>query len=275
MTDPSGYFSLGNVFKKLERSVRHEARRAERSIRHEAHRVEKTLRKNKNTIITIAMAVADSYGCSGYCSATWSAAQAKEAGGSEWDIFAATMYSYGSYQLNGYYGSNKITSAADIAKRSVSSGVIYGSYAQITGGEFKTGFYYGALSRAASDSMQYFIESNNPNLKDSAEPTFAPGTEGQDYSKHGMGYHITSTRYNNIGMAHSGLATSWMQEGSAVMKTANVIPGMNYMAAFHDTWAGVTRMGTASTIASILPAIPITYSVLGVGLARDRYMQSF
>lgn len=88
-----------------------------------------------------------------------------------------------------------------------------------------------------------------------------------------MGYHITSTRYNNIGMAHSGLAISWMQEGSAVMKTANVIPRMNYMAAFHDTWAGVIRMGTASTIASILLAIPITYSVLGVRLARDRYMQ--
>ena len=150
-----------------------------------------------------------------------------------------------------------------------------GGYSKAMGGSFEKGFSYGFVSQGASDSMQYYIESNNPQLQGDAKPTLMPGTGGWDATKSENGYAITSIRYGNIGIGHTGEVTSWMQENSWVMNTANYVPGMNYMSAFHDTWMHATHATNKYWIvASIALAMGMTNELFSMQSANANYLSS-
>ncbi|MDM0110533.1 hypothetical protein QTI66_00115 [Variovorax sp. J22R133] len=63
-------------------------------------------------------------------------------------------------------------------------------------------------------------------------------------------------------------ALSQANEGSATMVALAKVPGMNAMALFHDRWAVSWEMNPATTVATIVPAIVLTY--MGATLAVEQ-----
>lgn len=62
---------------------------------------------------------------------------------------------------------------------------------------------------------------------------------------------------------------SYFNESNPVMVSASRIPGVQAMSIFHDKWVDSWHMGTISNPATIVPAIVITYTGLGVPLLED------
>ena len=231
---------------------------------------------------SIVAGYADKIGCAGLCSSANSYLQVKILGGSDKDALTSAGFSYLNHMI---FSGSKIEGATDIAKRGITAGALGVAKNRMLGGEMgnESVFWLSMGGRVLGDSMQYYIESNNPNLQGSAEPTQMPGF-GVDKVKGGLTTdHITSVMKSNVGKTVEFDALGnpigqidWQNETSIFMQSMSKIPGMNYMAAFHDTWVGemgwTSFMGVTGTIP--LAMVPVYGQIAIDQKLKNNYMDA-
>ncbi|EAQ65507.1 Rhs family protein [Marinomonas sp. MED121] len=288
-TDPNGYFSFSKTWKKIKKAVKtgvNSIVESTESVLSKAYTEIKNFGTKEN-LLAIGAIYLDSIGCAGYCSAALSAQTTYKNGGNWESVVRAGVFSYVTYQMNTGFSQERI-SYTNIAPRAAARGSMNGAYATLQGGDFSDGFEAGFKAQFSSDAITYYIQALND--LDGSEPTMLPGTKGRDAGKISSPYHIRDTGYNNIGIGWGagdplGIWEGWTKEGSTLMKGLNLVPGMNYMSAFHDTWAGSWNMGswgssihssigTGFVAGSIIPAMGVNYTVFRKQRESTDYLNS-
>lgn len=70
-------------------------------------------------------------------------------------------------------------------------------------------------------------------------------------------------RIPHVGKWSEASGVKWDQERSTFMTSVSRVPGMNAMALFHDQWSVSWDMGPTSNVATIIPAVVLTYTGTG------------
>lgn len=235
----------------------------------------------------VVAAAADKLFCYGACSAANAYLQVKILGGSDEQALTSAGFSYISYLA---FSSSKISGWGHVGGRAVAGGGLAVAQNRMMGGSSAddgTTFRLGFTARLLGDSMQYYIESNNTDLQGGAEPTPGPGMQvdkvkGTIESTSITGINKTNVgitaRYNTSGAlidSNGELVTGWskqLYETSITMQTLSKIPGMNYMAGFHDTWMqGANGLIVQITIPHAMLA---TYTMFEQQERQRSYMES-
>ena len=132
LTDPSGYFSLGSLFKPLRNVAQGVVKAVKRIIRS----------KVVQTVVTIA---AGAY-CGAQCAAAASAAFAATNGGDLGEVVFAAALTYVSAVAYSEVG----THVSHAAAKTVAHGVVGGVVAEVGGGRFRDGFIAAASAQFAA-----------------------------------------------------------------------------------------------------------------------------
>ena len=172
-------------------------------------------------------------------------------------------------------------SSAEIAGRALLAGHVSGTAYAIMGGRYEDGFESGALFSVA-DAIYQNETQHSPNGEiggaaycktslnaDCSVPFYAVVGKNDDGTPM-IDIRATNPLRDHIGLAQPG--SSIFNEGSGLMRTVNLVPGMNTMAFFHDIWAADFSGPTLPL--SIVPATMLTYYALGAPRDRDLLNQA-
>ncbi|MEY8252308.1 MAG: RHS repeat-associated core domain-containing protein, partial [Colwellia sp.] len=300
-TDPTGYSWLrdkGRQFDKWQRSESERFARRNNDLSNALYAValpfpygfihgtkySETYRFGSN----VAAGYLDGIGCAGLCSAAVAGAQTHIMGGDLEDVAKSAAFAYAGSQMTMGFKEAKIIGWKDIAQRSLYRGTLSGAQSWANGGSFAKGFGRAALVQGSLDSIQFYIESN---ANVDADPNVWPGS-GVDLQKKVNGLSISDASKTNLGIAREHLGyhpnsidaagnivlggkTNWFTdipyEGSWFMNTVNMVPGMNYMSAFHDTWAGAWGMEAIGTGITILHATAVVEGIFYMQHRNNEY----
>ncbi len=230
---------------------------------------------------------ADTMGCSGACSSANAFLQSKIMGGTYEQAFISAGFAYLSYAT---FSNSEISSWGQVGARAVTGGAYAVAQSRLMGGDQANDgkiFRIAFTARLIGDSMQYYIESHNSHLEGGAEPTLAPGI-GVDKTKGSKSVAITGINKSNAGITANFNAAGklidecgnivesgeWMYETSLFMQTVSKVPGMNYMAGFHDTWMHATGASGSWVQWSIPVAMVPTYTMFNQQERQRDYMES-
>lgn len=180
-----------------------------------------------------------------------------------------------SYAL-GEIGAQPGAGIGDVAGRAVGSGVVGGTASAASGGKFEDGALHAAAGSAFRDGYRAYA-GTAPDGRSGGE-NISKGT-ATACAGH-LDCHVVETADDmrelvteypgrtHIGVFNPDVSRAWADtpltfEGGVISRGANIIPGMNAMAIFHDTWSLDVRMGDFTNRATIPLAIRPTYIALG------------
>jgi len=147
-TDPSGFFSWSKKKRHLRESIGKEFSKFFKNepILSQSGTKKFFMRKENQQIGALIAGVLDGMGCSGACSAGFSAYVTEISGGSYEDMGKGAINSYGSYLIS--QGANNLTEGMSFPGAATVQGVAGGVSSELQGGKFDEGFGRGFLKTA-------------------------------------------------------------------------------------------------------------------------------
>jgi RHS repeat-associated protein len=264
MTDPSGFFSLGdlldpfsksnplNPFGNLGLKLAFSGFTTNYAVFRFGQRQGDSLLRDNRWLQPIAEIAACYYG-GPYACAGASAYLTRLNGGTIDQALIAGVTSYAAAAAGSYVDSLGWSEWANIPIH----GVIGGAVAAANGGSFRTGFFYGAGAEAA---YALYLNTAGDN-----EPTWAPGGPAVAKNPNDPNFNPGESTDNNFGLqttdpeAQAGQV--WpITEGSVLSGAANQIPGLNSLATLHDNWN--SPVAGFWSVPSMIPAFIVNYAAL-------------
>ncbi len=159
--------------------------------------------------------------------------------------------------LDSYATINKFSSFQTVAANATVGGVT----TKLQGGSFEDGFKYSGLSAGASEAYKYVVGYAANPLPGEQIPSgkYYPDSEGQLLAP--AGYDVFGTNQKLSG----NFFGDFLKQGGTLSRIANLFPGANALAAFHDdifNQGYVANFNTFTNIGTMLPAAAITYTAL-------------
>jgi RHS repeat-associated protein len=243
-TDPTGYFSLGNLLNPFSNSnplnpfgsFGRKLALAPFTTLYDSYRfasrTSDNLLRDEKWLQPLSEIAACYYGGPWACAAA-SAKLTRLNGGTMDQALIAGVTSFAQGYVTPY-----VNSLPDWANIPI-DGVISGGVAAANGGSFRTGFYYGAGAEAAYDIYAGTGGVNHAGQPN--QPTFDSGGPAVSKDPTSPDFNAGAQEDNNFGtqtttpFAQNG---QWfpVTEGSVISNFCNAIPGCNSIATLHDNW---------------------------------------
>lgn len=297
--DPTGYSWLSKKWKSVKKAARKiDWKEVGRFVLRSAtfgmnvgqayaKPTQKYVRNHKWTqqAISVGAGLLDSLGCAGACSAA-SASYLADIHGASWQdalkaggragAAAYIMYVAGGGNRGGNaYGGNWFETAAI-------TGTAGGVGAEITGGQFSSGFQLAAAGSIVNSASKHFFGHGTKNDLAVGDPItkeagFPIGLSGQEMNPQvGIGlseadklyYELFSGFDSPLGAwdgTKNWLAYNLATEHGVLQYTAKWIPGMNSMGRIHDIWSGMSASYPVPTLITNQMTIPLFMGINALG----------